>query len=401
MPINIKDLECDSEFIIPLDLIKAIEKPEIENELVKKYNINKNEIKRKILKLDYESLLNQVTNDNNYDQRAHEHLIKALGVLNRKFHNNNGTIKIENKINNEKFSLNNKHIFRFGNVELRVLHCFLFYSFSELRHAFNKVFKNRENESYLYSTESKRDNWLSSDDIEFNIKRLITNAGFYLSDDIDESWSCFIYFCNSYLDAICNSTHLLSQSEFYPYFFRSSNSIKNNFKKEIKIMQPPNHHEFYNEIDEKKVLFLTPFDNEVNDIYHSGNIYKLFKNLTPKKLHVHAIPSYISTYPNKPHNSFVDTANKMIKKIDEEFKKCNYDIFISSCGSYGSILSNHVRDNYNCSTLYQGNMSNTFFGIKQKTNYNYAKGNKNLEFWMESSLSKFKNMAKIDNGRYL
>ena len=387
-------------FNIASPLRHEIEFDELEN-FIRTNILNRFKINESELNLNYENLLRNISKSNSYGQSEHRYIIKQLGILNRIFLNNSGTILDKSLHEKLSYDINLQSAFRFGNVELRALYSYLFESESNLYNSFEKFWVNRNNADYLYSENTTRDNWLSSSDAEFNIKKLATNAGFYPSESLDVAWQDFISFCHSYKQAIIQSNSLLSQSEFYPYFFRQANEFFQKDSWKIKIMEAPNLRAFYDSLAGKKVLFLTPFSEQINSIYKSGDIYRLFKNFNVSEFYLKAVPSAISTFPNRPHESFGNTSNLLISSIKRELDNNEYDIFISSCGAYGAEVTNFVRTHYSMGVCYQGNMTNTFFGIKQKSNEKFMIDRKNLDHWRKSDLSSFTSMSRIDGGRYV
>lgn len=292
------------------------------------------------------------------------------------------------------------YIYRFGNVELRVLYSYLYLDSSTLESAFLNVWSNRNNSNYMLSEDSIRESWLCSKDAEFNIRRLCTNAGYYFSEVYERAWSDFIHFCDSYKTALQSCDALLSQSEFYPFSFMIEKYLKKEKGESLNYTKSICYKKFFSIVSDKRVLFLTPFSDDINDLFATGDLFNLYQDYRIPDFYIKAIPAYISTYPNKPHESFGATCEELFFSIDQEFSKVDYDVFLSTCGSYGSLVSNYVSEKYNCKVMYLGNVANTFLGIRQKTNVDFVKRNLRESFCRISDLNKYKGLELIDGGRY-
>lgn len=149
-------------------------------------------------------------------------------------------------------------------------------------------------------------------------------------------------------------------------------------------------------------MLITPFKDEIDKVYETGNIYKLKKNKNLENINLVTIESFLTTYPNKKHKNFIETYLYYCEKIDDEFKKTQFDIFTCSVGCYGLLLCNYVNKKYNITTLYIGHVINYIFGILTPRNYTSNINDIcNIENYSMSELNiKYKNIEKIENNTY-
>jgi hypothetical protein len=287
---------------------------------------------------------------------------------------------------------------RYGNVELRVIESFLRRP-TELFKGLEEIKNNIDSNDYMYGARStSKGSWFDSSDVDFCLRKLITNAGFYpslISNDYSlDKW------CNMYLDALTNSEYLFSYSGAYPNFWVTQNLLLKNDKK-ISYQNFPSLNKFYSYLAENKILFVTPFYEQINHLYETGNIFHLYKNQQLPFFEIKAIKADVSTYPNRPHESWFESFQMLMNRVDDAFKTETPDIFFASCGCYGLPICNYVFKRYGCTSIYYGNHINTLFGIRQQCSEGWLPEERNLKNWANSNLGKYKNINMIDGGRYL
>ncbi len=283
----------------------------------------------------------------------------------------------------------------YGIVELRVLENYLFTNES-IVYALSEIVDFTEEK--MYSESALRPHWLSTNDIQFNIKKLMTNAGFYFgSSPLDD----LNLWCSEYFDSLILSDCLFPAPGCYPNFFKIEARIYNKYKQVKQYGRFPSPAEYYQKIKGKKVLFMTPFSEEVNLLFSSRKIFNLYTDIEIPTFNICAIPAFISTYPNRPHKSWSETFDVMKQLVDEMFRSDTFDIFTASCGLYGMPICNYVYKKYGCVVVYYGNHMNTLFGIRQQCSDSFMKDRRVNENWIDSNLSRFKNLNLIDDGRYI
>jgi len=289
---------------------------------------------------------------------------------------------------------------RYGIVELRVIESYL-RDQSVVKEALTDIRHHLGDETYMYS-EGTREHWLSVRDVNFNLRKLMTNAGFYfanelVSPDIDQldAW------LREYMSALENASALFPVPACYPsyfvtqdYLFRKQGHLKNyvNF---------PAPARFYRSLKGEKVLFVTPFNREINHLYASGKIFRLYSDINIPDYDLMAVPAFISTYPNRPHHSWAETFEKMRDEVDKAFERENFTIFFASCGCYGMPICDYVYRRYGVVSVYYGNHTNTLFGIRQAGSEAFLSERRILENWAMGHLGDVRNMSKIDDGRYI
>lgn len=267
------------------------------------------------------------------------------------------------------------------------------------------ISSNINNEKYIYDIlQYKSKCWISIfhelEEYKKRIVKLMTNAGFYFSDNFENALKSFIFFKNGYIESIKNSDFLIKWNFLNCYSLNILNNIKK--EKQITHIKSSNGTDLCILFDKKKILFLTPFKDLIDLQYNNGNIYKLRKNNNLTAIDLTTIEAFLTTYPNKKHNDFIETYNYYTNEIDKHFLTKEFDIFTCSCGCYGLLLCNYVYKKYNITSVYIGHDINHFFGIKTNRNSKIDLLNFNNEdLFLESNLHiKYKNMENIENNCY-
>ena len=291
-------------------------------------------------------------------------------------------------------TMDNKLIIRPGIVELRACSTD---DYKLIVESLSELSKNINNELYIVNkTKERLDNWLSTmhDLKNYNIiiALLMTNAGFYISNDATNALENFLFFKNHYINAIINADYIMH----WPFVNCYALNILNNKKKikDVTYINLTDNKSLVLLFDNKQILFLTPFKTLVDIQYNSKNLYKLRRSNNLSNVKLDTIEAFLTTYPNKKHNNFIETYTYYINEIDTMFSKNSYDVFTCSCGCYGIILCDYVYRKYNITCVYIGNRINEFFGILfKKTDYDM--------YYIKSDLDKrYLNVENIENNLY-
>ncbi len=289
---------------------------------------------------------------------------------------------------------------RYGNVELRVIDNYL-RNQSRIGMELAEIRHQLADENYMYQ-ERNQGHWLSAADVNFNLRRLMTNAGFYLPDnpaETDAEAVCF--WAKEYLDAMADTHFLFPYPTSYPNFFVPQDHL---FKQQGVIKDYiafPEPEKFYAMLKDHNILLMTPFYNEINSLYASKRLFNLYDNIIIPDFSLTAVPAYISTYPNRPHGSWNETFQHLIAEVDRAFADNTFSIFFASCGCYGLPICRYVHNRYGCTSVYIGNYINSLFGILQQCSETFMQGQRINENWATGNLTQFKNVGKIDGGRYV
>lgn len=289
---------------------------------------------------------------------------------------------------------NKKLLLRTGIIELYIVNAFLYGDKSLFKKALHNIINNYNNEKYMYS--QHRDCWMtinhSLNQYETYLKLVMTNAGFYIDNNLENAYNNLEFFVNKYKESIINSDYLMHWD-----FLNSYSLDILNEKKKVKKLNFYEYNPFFvNKIlNNKSILLLTPFKNKIDIIYNSGNIYKIRDDINFDNIELVTIEAFLTTYPNKKHNCFKETFDYYCNKIDDEFSKKNFNIFTCSAGCYGILLCDYVHKKYNITSFYIGNAINSYFGIICNQ---FGTGNK---FCKKSDLNaRYKNIYKIENNMY-
>jgi len=295
-------------------------------------------------------------------------------------------------------TLNHQTLLRYGNVELRAAENFLIRRDEQLA-ALEQLLPHLEDEERIYSP-SRASGYLVADDCEWNLRRLMTNAGFYVENNIESALKCLEEWSTRYLRALRNA-HLVWHNNFLPYFLKIELSNYQTHKVTPEYVSAPNIFQIYNTFELNEVVFVSPLSELIQQQADTGRLFRLYSGYDVPKFSLRAIPAWVSTWPNRPHSCWRETFSGLCEAVRMAHRERPFTVFASACGSYGLPLCDFVRQEYGCKVLYLGNFIHVAFGIRQRTTRNFMSGRINAEMWVDSDLAKYSNMSRIDNGRYL
>ena len=293
---------------------------------------------------------------------------------------------------------------RYGNVELRVIESFFRYKDEGVIKNALEIVRSINDENFIYEIMSHGiDRWLSSGDLSFNIKALMTNAGFYFSENLETATSDILNWINCYINALLTSNaKLFPYPPCYPFFLNVQKGLSGiNPSYAPSYLHFPDPKKFFSMLKGRKVLILSPFKDEINRMLSEHRLRNLYDEFVIEDIVFHVIEAPISTYPNRPNNGWSDTYNQLKQNISYAMASCKFDIFLASCGCYGLPIVSHVYHTYDCTSVYYGNFLNTLFGIRQNCSIDFEKGRIKDHLRISGDLSKFKNVSLIDGGRYV
>lgn len=285
-------------------------------------------------------------------------------------------------------------VVRYGNVELRVVENFLLEP-ERLRKALEGVMENYSDETKMYENASLIEK-LVHNDIDFNIRRLMTNAGFYLRGDSASAWDTLKEWVERYISALRHS-HLSWHNEHSLHYLKIQKALNAIYGVVPQYVQTPNRKRIYKNIAGRDVLFVSPLAHIVNKQVELGRLGELYKNYEVPHFSLRAIPAWVSTWPNRPHADWSETFRRMCDSVDTAYRERPFDVFMSACGCYGLPISDYVRSRYRCSTLYIGHRAHTLFGLFP----GQSDTSINRKMWERGDLSRYQNMDRIDRGRYI
>lgn len=287
---------------------------------------------------------------------------------------------------------------RYGVVELRVVQNYLL-DRESLRLALQDIIRKLDDEKRMYEPGSPT-NYLVADDPDFNLRTLMTNAGFYVQPDIASAWRALECWAEGYISAL-RSSYLAWHNGFAPYYLKIQRAIRRQYSVVPQYVRSPNPFKIYDSLRDKKVLFLSALAHLAQDQVTSGRIHKLYKHRDVPGFSLRGIQAWISTWPNRPHADWYETFQRTCEMIEMEYRREPFDIFVAACGCYGLPVCDFVRKRFGCAVLYVGHFSNVIFGIRPGRDPDYMKERVNREMWVSSDLQRFPNMARIDGGRYV
>lgn len=289
-------------------------------------------------------------------------------------------------------------VIRYGNVELRVLENFLTDK-AKLRQAVSSICAANGNEKFMYQ-EGQASNFLAANDMEFNLRHLMTNAGMYIGTNPQASWDCIEFWCNSYATAI-KQLPLACFPHAYPFFFNVQRSIWEETGIKKTYVEHPTIFDFYRFAEGRKLLVVSPLATIILRQVESSNTCNLLKSMVLPPFDVETIEAPISTFPNRPHGSWLESFRALTDQIDSSFAKHPSAAFAASCGAYGLPLCDYVARKYSVPVFYVGNILHAYFGILQNATLNFMVDDRNEVAWTRGNLGKFPNFDRIDGGRYI
>jgi hypothetical protein len=282
---------------------------------------------------------------------------------------------------------------RYGNVELRVVENYLFDQ-ENLHSALEGVIQKFGDESSMYTNASPLRK-LIHDDIDFNLRRLMTNAGFYISD-VGTAWDTLTDWVQRYIAALCNS-RLFWHNAHGIHYLRIQRALHERCGAVPEYLQMPGRLTLYDNLAGRDVLFVSPLAHIVNEQISSGRLWNLYESHEIPRFSVRAIPAWISTWPNRPHSNWSETFLTMCEGIETAYRERPFDVFMSACGCYGLPISDHVRAKYGCPVIYKGHNAHMLFGLFPGSSGPAI----NPEMWAQGDLDRYANVDRIDGGRYI
>lgn len=282
---------------------------------------------------------------------------------------------------------------RYGNVELRVVEDFLLAP-DALRAAMERIAEKTSSEEEMYAP-SESSGVFIHDSPDWNIRRLMTNAGFYVGADPDAAWKSLKEWAERYISALSHS-HLSWQNTKAFYYLRVQRALHEASGYVPKYVELPGHRRIYQAFAGRDVLFASPLFHIVNEQISSGHIWKLYKDYDVPAFSARAVPAFVSTWPNRPHTDWSETFARMCDSLRAAHAERPFDVFVASCGCYGLPICDFARTEFGCATFYIGHQAHKLFGILPVSSEHI-----NPEMWAASDLGKYPNVDRIDRGRYL
>jgi hypothetical protein len=305
------------------------------------------------------------------------------------------------QVNDELIDWESGLYIRGGIVELRVVeneHVGMFDD--HFRPNFPLTEPDADSEPNLPISVSERRHWLDVSDLNQNIRDLMTNAGWYSSGQFDigeiRVWT------NLYLSAYLNATGVFrcpgidmfeTVIERYKVASIGSGFTYLNF---------PRREKFYDMLDGRDVLFVTPFAEEIHQLFQSGKIWGLWTDLEIPKFRLSVIQAPMSIFPNRPSSSWIKSFQILKESIMHSFRRNKHSLFFASAGSYGIPICDFVYSTYDVASVYTGNYINYLFGVRQNATENdFFSQRRDLSNWAASNLGSIPGVTDVDDGRYV
>jgi hypothetical protein len=282
---------------------------------------------------------------------------------------------------------------RTGVVEMHVLKNFLMGDLTE------ETFLELEQSPPIPKALGNRRNWLDDQDINLNIRQLMTNAGWYPDNEFNLDSLRDWY--ERYSSAILNADGIfrVPGCDFYEMFFELKSFRESG--RGFQYLRFPDYQSFYNMLQGHDVLFVTPFANEIQSLYDSGDLFKIWHDFDLPNFSLTLIQAPMSVYPNRPNRDWTSSFNQIAVKINDSFSQHPHSLFFASSGCYGLPICDMVFQQFGVASVYQGNWTNFLFGIRQNATESVEPDKRNLKLWRSSSLNKIEGVSAVDDGRYV
>jgi len=287
---------------------------------------------------------------------------------------------------------------RYGNVELRVLQNY-FLDPEGQRIALDGILGGIDNDDFMYA-EKAAAGYLGGHDFSWNLRRLMTNAGFYVMRSPGQAHRVLVEWAERYAEALKNNC-LVWHNNFYPYYLKIELTLWLKFGVLPNYVRVPSVFGIYDAMRGREVVFMSPMAHLAREQLDSGRLQKLYLDYEVPPFSLRALGAWISTWPNRPHGDWSETFGRLCESVEATYAASPFELFIASCGCYGLPICNYVRERFGCRILYIGNFSHVLFGIRQATTREFMIGRINAGMWLDGDLGRYPNVDRIDGGRYL
>jgi|688.fasta_scaffold253654_2 hypothetical protein len=339
---------------------------------------------------------------------THEKLIRARDLL-AAYLSNFWYLEESQKIRWSAVSQENESInqwerglyVRGGIVELRVVENVIYGELDNYpRLNFTSKSMGQSDLQQIPVSDSVKKHWMDTSDVNQNIADLMTNAGWYPNESFDlkelKTWA------KLYSDAYVNAIGVFRCPGIDPYENGLELSKKSSHGKGFTYFNFPNRERFYNLLEGQRVLFLSPFASEIDQMHKSRRLYELWNDLEIPDFNLQVIQSPMSIFPNRPGKSWLETFDNLKRLVQDSVDNYETTLFFASAGSYGLPICDFVNSSFDIASVYGGNYINYLFGIRQNATENdFYSPRRVLSNWTSSSLGMISGLAKIDEGRYV
>ncbi|MFQ6538971.1 MULTISPECIES: hypothetical protein [Aphanothece] len=292
-----------------------------------------------------------------------------------------------------------RHRVRFGCVEMRVIDSYLRCR-DKLFSVLEDIFNAKDVPAQVHR-DSRSMSFLSCDDIEWSLFRLMTNAGFYFSfDSIDAAKNDLTRWCNRYLSSMLRG-HVVSAPIAFPFLFGCQVALWKSSAHAFSLCTYPTFDEIYSLFRGQSVFIVSPLADLINMQASSGNHLRLFNDYTIPDYELRALNAPVSIWPNRPSNGWTASFEKIRARIDAYISEHHPGVFVASCGCYGLPICDYVSEHYGLNVLYIGNAIHAFMGIRQSATNGFMLGRRNEAAWLDNNLGCYQNIQLIDGGRYV
>lgn len=288
-----------------------------------------------------------------------------------------------------------------GNVELRAARIILRHP-DEIDEICGDILANWEVEEFMYKSNTSSD--VAVADHHHAIRQLITNAGMYGTDVASLAGSLRMW-ANRYISGLFGAEELFMRWDYamHSHAVRLAAAEAGLTFVDGGRARFGTVENFYAQMAGKTVLMISPFAAACVYSVNSGTIKKIWKKRQVPDFSLVGLPSYITTYPHRPHGSWNSTFDILCRAIDKIVSEQEVDLVIGSCGCYGIPLLDYCFKRHGISAVYYGNFMHVLFGIRQN-DFSTHMNDANEEVWLDPFMDAGEvptNLERIDDGRYV
>lgn len=242
------------------------------------------------------------------------------------------------------------------------------------------------------------------------IKWLYTTSGYYdntitsfYMDACHEKDDPIIY--EKYFETLINFIKNSNNFTFCIHRLRSDSELINFIKfLELKNNTDLDINFFFNKIQNRKILIISPFAKLIQQQYESRNCYKIH----PQFPNIEKISYYTNMYTffNKgPHNNILETIDYLFNNVNNTINSNDYDMVIISAGAYSNLLAKQFYDIDKDVLTIGGDLQNIFGILNGRCRqFNLKSGKKieNEEYYITTIPDEYKpnDYMKIEDGCY-
>jgi len=262
----------------------------------------------------------------------------------------------------------------------------------------------------IYWLEKYNNNKKDIDTKKLMIKWLYTTSGYYDNTISSNYMNAFhpkqdpiVY--EKYFESLL---HFIKNSDNFAFGVHRKSDDKelNDFIKflQLKNQTPLSINYFFDKIQNRKILLISPFAKLMKQQIESGNCNKIYTNF-PKIEKVNYYTNIYTFFNKGPHNNILETIDYLFNNVNNTINSNDYDMVIISAGAYSNLLAKKFYDVGKDVLTIGGDIQGMFGILNGRTRPSTLKNSEkieNKEYWITTIPDEYKpnDYMKIENGCY-